>query len=45
MNRRVSAGTKGDIVRHAARTSGVLSMSSRLLAATSIDGGSTSSTA
>src|SRR5215204_4384764 len=40
MNRFVSAGIEGDIICHPARTSGVLSMSSRVFAATSIDGGS-----
>jgi hypothetical protein len=41
----VSAGIEGDIICHTARMPGVVSMSSRLLAATSIDGGSISSTA
>ena len=41
----MSAGIKGEKRCHAARMSGVLSMLSRVLAATSIDGGWTSSTA
>jgi hypothetical protein len=45
MNRRVSTGIRGEKRCHPARMSGVLSMSSNDLAATSIDGGSTSSTA
>ena len=45
MNRCVSAGIKGDKCCHVARMSGVLSMSSNVAAAATLEGGSTSSTA
>ena len=45
MNRLVSVGIIWDIICHPARMPGVLSMTSSVFAATSIDGGSTSSTA